>query len=398
MPLEATITAAQAVQRPWDAAVVGAGPAGALAARELARRGASVVLIDKSRFPRWKVCGCCLNGAALAILEQAGLRELPGRLGARRLDRWRLCTRAGQAVCPLPDGVALSREAFDAALIEEAIAAGAEFLPETTARMPALSQDGPALTITSAQFRLDSTLRSRVVIAADGLAGRLLDSQSHFATTIAPRARLGAGTILESGPSFFEDGVIYMISGRGGYVGLVRLEDGRLDVAAAFDKRHTRASGEPGAAATQILRDARVPLPRDLSEAVWRGTPALTRRRASVATAGVLVVGDAAGYIEPFTGEGMAWAMQSALAVAPLAAEAVAGWSPDLAARWTRQHRLLLGRRQRSCRRLGILLRSPLLTNVAVRLLIHAPWLAAPLMRSINAPPRDGVTQGLLFK
>ena len=56
----------------FDALVIGAGPAGAVAARELARRGASVLLVDKSRFPRPKVCGCCVNGAAVGTLKRHG--------------------------------------------------------------------------------------------------------------------------------------------------------------------------------------------------------------------------------------------------------------------------------------------------------------------------------------
>src|SRR5262245_23559213 len=58
-----TVGWAEAVRVVWDVAVVGAGPAGSLAARELARRGASVLLVDRSPFPRPKVCGSCLNAA-----------------------------------------------------------------------------------------------------------------------------------------------------------------------------------------------------------------------------------------------------------------------------------------------------------------------------------------------
>jgi flavin-dependent dehydrogenase len=385
-----TMSLAEAARREWDMLVVGAGPAGALAAREVARRGASVLLVDKSPFPRWKVCGCCLNGAALAALDQAGLSELPQRLGARPLVRWRLCTHAGQAVCPLPTGLSLSREAFDAALVEEAIAAGANFLSETSAELTESGSAGneTALNIILAQASQHVSLRSSILIAADGLSGRLLDGRPEFKTSIARNARLGAGTILNDGPDFFDDGTIFMTSGRGGYVGLVRLEDGRLDVAAAFDRDHVRDAGGPAAAAAKILEEANVPIPPGMWDATWRGTPALTRRRACVASERIFVIGDAAGYIEPFTGEGIAWALQSAIAVAPLAISAADSWSPDFASRWTKLHRNLVGTRQRSCRWLGTLLKSPLLTNTLVRLLAHLPWLAAPMVRAINAPAR----------
>ena len=60
----------------WDVVVVGAGPAGSMAALEIARRGPSVLLVDKARFPRYRVCGCCLNGRALSLLGSAGLGGL----------------------------------------------------------------------------------------------------------------------------------------------------------------------------------------------------------------------------------------------------------------------------------------------------------------------------------
>src|SRR5262249_26661731 len=66
--VSATLTLEEAARRSWHALVVGAGPAGATAARELARRGLDVLLVDRAAFPRWKVCGCCLNGNALATL------------------------------------------------------------------------------------------------------------------------------------------------------------------------------------------------------------------------------------------------------------------------------------------------------------------------------------------
>lgn len=81
----ATLEVGEAGRRIWDAIVVGAGPAGALAARELARWHCSVLLVDKAVFPRSKVCGCCLNGRALAVLREADLGHLPATLGAVQL-------------------------------------------------------------------------------------------------------------------------------------------------------------------------------------------------------------------------------------------------------------------------------------------------------------------------
>ena len=75
----------EAAVRTWDVLVAGAGPAGATVARQLAQRGASVLMVDRALHPRRKVCGGCLNRASLSALEKAGLGGIAMRLGARPL-------------------------------------------------------------------------------------------------------------------------------------------------------------------------------------------------------------------------------------------------------------------------------------------------------------------------
>src|SRR5262249_29622163 len=133
MSVAPTLAPGDAAQRLWDVIVVGAGPAGALAARELARRGLAVLLVDQASFPRGKGCGCCLSLRTLSRLASVGLGDLPVRLGAVPLHEFCVAAAGRRAVVPLPGGAALSREALDAALVEAAAAAGASFLPETLA-------------------------------------------------------------------------------------------------------------------------------------------------------------------------------------------------------------------------------------------------------------------------
>src|SRR5260221_4741199 len=116
MTIAATLELAEAGERLWDAVVIGAGPAGAVAARELACRGVGVLLVDRGSFPRWKVCGACLNGAALATLEAGGLGQQVRQLGAIPLSRMRMAVSGQSVEVPLAGHVALSRQAFDAAL------------------------------------------------------------------------------------------------------------------------------------------------------------------------------------------------------------------------------------------------------------------------------------------
>lgn len=395
--IAATINLEEAARRTWDAVVVGAGPAGALAAHELARHGCAVLLVDRAAFPRWKVCGCCLNGHALATLQAADLGQLVSRNGAVPLEGIRLATTGGAADLPLSGGVSLSRETFDAALVAAAVAAGAAFLPRTQAAL----DRGSCREVRQLELRQENHIEqaaARVVIAADGLGGKLAMRGGVRDVAVAPGARIGAGVVAAEGPAFYAPGTIYMACGRHGYLGLVRLEDGRLDLAAAFDPYWVRERGGPGRAASELLAEVSWPAVPRLAELGWRGTPALTRRARRVAAERLFLIGDAAGYIEPFTGEGMAWALASARAMAPLAARAAECWHPVYVRQWSESYRRLIGQRQLICRLIAAALRSPRLTRTLVRLLACAPALAAPVVRylgerKIHAAPGEGLSR-----
>src|SRR5262249_42416662 len=158
---------AEAAACPWDDVVVGAGPAGAIATHELARWGLRVLLIDKAVFPRWKVCGCCLNGRALALLKAAGMDGLVNRLGAVPLRRMWLAARGRQACLSLPESVALSREVFDAALVTAAVSAGAAFLPATLGTLGPVTAQKRRVFLRQGGRRVE--IAARLVLAADGL-------------------------------------------------------------------------------------------------------------------------------------------------------------------------------------------------------------------------------------
>ncbi|MFO0926387.1 MAG: FAD-dependent monooxygenase [Gemmataceae bacterium] len=383
MTLAATLTPEMAAGRRWPVVVVGAGPAGSTAAAELARRGVAVLLVDQATFPRAKVCGCCLNRRALTALAAAGLDDVPDRLGAVPLATTQIGCGGRTARLRLPSGRAVSREAFDAALIEAAVARGADFLPATRATLldgdptaeRRLLLRGPAGEVETA---------AAVVLAADGLAGTLRARQGPPPRPVAG-SRIGAGTTVDRHP-FYEPGVIYLACGDGGYVGLVVVEDGRLDVAAAFAAEAVRAVGGAGLLAARLLDRAGWPTPAGLAATTWRGTPALTRRADHVAGARLFALGDATGYVEPFTGEGMAWAISSAVALAPLAAAGAVSWQARLADAWRQRHRAIVTRRQRTCHAAAALLRHPRLAAVLIGLLGWLPALSVPVVRHLNRP------------
>jgi flavin-dependent dehydrogenase len=353
-----------------------------MAAHELARRGASVLLVDRATFPRWKVCGCCLNGRALATLRDAGLGDLPAGHGAVPLGAIEVAARGRSARLPLGHNLALSRDAFDASLVRAAVRAGAEFLPQTHAELAAPERDGRPVRLR--REGVTACVRARVVLAADGLGGKLLARSGMGGAPAAPGARIGAGVVASGGPGFYRPGTIYMACGARGYLGLVRLEDGRLDLAAALDVAWVRASGGPGPAAAALLGEVGWPVVPDLAALGWRGTPALTRQARRLAADRLFVVGDAAGYVEPFTGEGIAWALAAGRAVAPLAARAARRWQPSLVREWEAAYRCVVVQRQYACRAAAAVLRHPLLARALIHLLARAPALARPFVRHLD--------------
>ena len=115
-----------------------------------------------------------------------------------------------------------------------------------------------------------------------------------------------------------------------------------------------------------------------------RGTPLLTRRATRCAARRLLVLGDAAGYVEPFTGEGIAWALHSALLATPLARAACTDWREELATDWACILRRKVIRNQWTCQLLARLLRSPALAGLSLEVCRWLPVVPRRIMSQIG--------------
>ncbi len=372
----------------WDVVVVGAGIAGATIAQLLAGHGCAVLLVEKKAFPRYKVCGCCLNLRSLRYLEALGLTDRLDRLGAPLLDSVALHAGGYSAQVDLPGGRALSRSQLDSILVEAACSAGADWLPETvatldrdvdpTGRSVHLTRDGETVSV-----------RARLVIAADGLGGSLFESGSGLGAMIAPSSRIGLGALASESHNRLPAGIIQMYCGKQGYVGAVVVEGGAVDLAASVQREALRESGGPAACIATIFDEAGQKPPVILEELGWRGTPPLTRRSRGIHAERLVVLGDAAGYIEPFTGEGMAWAFESAFQLkAHLEGREVAAWGEGVQS-WARACNNGRGNRHLWCRSISAGLRQPALTSMAVRLLARVPSLCQPVVSGLNRIARS---------
>ena len=381
----------RAVGQPWDAIVIGAGPAGALSATLLAREGLSVLLVERRAFPRRKVCGGCLNAQALAALARAGLDNRVRALGATGVHALRLHQHARTAVIRLPPGLAVSRHALDAALASAAEEAGCVFLAETAA-LVVPEGDEPwregwrrvSLRRPDGQSVMAS---ARAIVVADGLSHSSLGECPSFHSRVSRAARVGVGGEAGPGTIALEPGSITMAVGRRGYVGAVEVEGGRINIAAAIDPAFLKARGTASSAVRAIFAEAGIRASASLDRIDWMGTIPLTRRLSRPAARGVFVLGDAAGYVEPFTGEGMAWAFAGAEAVVPFVTRACGSPGAALDREWTRALEHTLGRDQRWCRLVASGLRQPALVTMLVALLRRHPGFAAPVLARFS--PRN---------
>ena len=378
-----TLTIADAGREMWDLVVVGAGLSGSIAAREAARRGSRVLLVEKADFPRRKVCGCFLNANALASLEQLHLTSLLVDSHAPSVRGVYLSAGRRQAYLPLPAGAALSRTRLDAQLAREAAAAGASVLLRTEAHLVGVDSD--LCTLRLIQGEAEVEVVSRIVVAADGLAGRLARETQDCVQSINPRSRIGVSAAMARPPEGYQPGTIQMVVGREGYIGALQVEDGHVELAAALDPAAVKRWG-PGETVQRILQPSPLPKLHGVCELDWQGTTPLSRRTTPPAGRRIFFVGDAAGYIEPFTGEGMAWAIASGAAVAGIAHHAAQRYSDDLPRRWVAMRERLLRGRMRVCQLVTQSLRYQCLTEWNVALLSHVPFLATPVIRWLNRP------------
>ncbi len=308
-----------------DVLIAGAGPAGSAVACHLARAGLRVSLLDRAAFPRDKICSEYLSPEAVRLLDQLGVVEDLERAGAMPLHGTRVFGPRGShltgrfsqaAVRPYREtGLSLPRTLLDHRLVQAAVAAGAEL--RESALVEDLLYEGGA--VAGAVIReaggQRTTLRARLVIGADGLrsvvARRLAGGARHASARPARMAFVahvaGVGGL---------DGFAEMHVGEAGYVGLNRIGPDLANVALVVPQPRARSAG---GRVEEFFFHALEQVPgvrgrvdrRRLARRVLVTGPFATWSRPVTAN-GALLVGDAAEFFDPFTGEGIATALRSA--------------------------------------------------------------------------------------
>lgn len=381
-------TTADIADELWDILVIGAGPAGSFAARELAQRGMRTLLVESKSFPREKVCGGCINGRALAILSSAGLGTLCEDLGGVRLSSVEIHTGNQKLHIALPIGVAVSRGALDSAMVQQAVAEGVVFLPETKATVTSLTDSDSRHVLLKRQAHKSITVRTKMVLACDGLNHSSLRKLPEFESRISPRARIGVGGMVPADTFSCLKGQITMAVGRGGYVGITHVENNQLNIAAAIDAKLIHERGIAGAV-LYLLKNTGLTPTKPIPANSFHGTPQLTRHTPNLAGERLFLLGDSAGYVEPFSGEGMAMAWTAAKQVIPIATQAATNWDPQFICQWNREYRRAVAKRQTICRAITSLARYPWAVRATLGVLRACPQLSVPIVNRINKTPLD---------
>ena len=331
----------------YDVAIIGAGPAGSACASFCAQAGWRTLLLEKARFPRDKVCGDCINPACWPVLERLGAADRVRAQPHSQLAEVAFVSPRGRTVrLPLAASdqgeIAIPRRLFDAVLLERARELGATVHEET------------ALTALERGWRLHTTqgeFAARYLVAADGRNSTVARLLGLLPATA--RDRIGVQAHLPAPSEYRQRVAMHFLPF--GYCGINDVGNETLNL--CLVARPERLPDLKAWAADRFT------IPADQT---WRTITPMSRPAIAPAQDRLLVIGDAARLVEPFTGEGIYYALASGeLAARHLLAGDVPGFAPAHAS----------------------LYRGRMWVNHLARAAVLRPWLADGILEVANLFP-----------
>ena len=290
----------------FDVAIVGAGPAGSSCAAFCALGGLQALVLEREKFPREKVCGDCLNPSCWAVLRRLGIADRARQLPHAILNTVEFIAIGGQKVIvdiasSQENLIAMKRSLFDALLMSRARDLGVQIHEETTVTALTAVANGADWQIETTQGR---TFAARALVGADGRNSTVARLCNLLPRPARERVALQAHIPLPAG---FGGRVVLQFL-REGYSGQAPVNDGELNLCLV--------SKPSNISALRRWAERCFTLQPDHS---WHTITPLTRVALSPAHDRLFMVGDAARVVEPFTGEGIYYALRSG----ELAAEAI---------------------------------------------------------------------------
>ncbi len=312
-----------------DVIVVGGGPAGSVTAALLAKRGLHVLVVEKSLQTARRICGEYLSPKAVHDLARLGLLDRALKAGGLRILGMRIVSPGGIEVdhsfAPASHALSVPRPRFDQALLQYATECGARLLRGIL--VTRLKTDDGGADVHVVFNGRQGVLRADMVIGADGRFSVVARS---LGLTVAER-RAGRGVVhgwLKPEQSFGDRAEMHLFED-GSYLGVNPLSDGTVNLSWVSDDEVVGriALRREGKLALQDRLHRRSELGRRFERASWVGDvryllPLAVDRRGSAGDRAILV-GDAAGFVDPLTGEGMHLAIVSAQQAAECAVQAL---------------------------------------------------------------------------
>jgi menaquinone-9 beta-reductase len=319
-----------------DALVIGGGPAGSAAAVTLARAGARVRLIDRAVFPRHKLCGDTLNPGALSILDRLGVGD-DVRACSLPITGMTVTGPGAEVSADYPDGLrgmSVTRRCLDQLLLNAAADAGACVETGVGVSEPVLDND--RVVGVRLAGRGGEVWRAPIVIAADGRGSRLAAGVNLSSYASTPR-RWAFGAYFSNVTRMSARGEMHIR--RGAYIGVAPLPGGLTNVSVVLDGPSPAKAGHYRKADQQmivrraltadaVLRD-RFAVATQVSPVTVLGPLAVNARAAGCS--GLLLAGDAAGFVDPMTGDGLRFALRGGELAAHAALDELASGRPAYA-------------------------------------------------------------------
>jgi 2-polyprenyl-6-methoxyphenol hydroxylase-like FAD-dependent oxidoreductase len=342
------------------ATIIGAGPAGSLAALLLARGGWTVTLIEQHRFPRDKVCGECLSALGIEVLERAGLIDVMQQHHPVLLHRAVFASADGREMTvALPRPMwGLSRRVLDQTLLDAAIAAGAHVMQP--ARCERVEVDPVRVTVRGLEDNALTKVQPGVLLLADGKGAFALEKP-------ALTGDLGVKAHFRDVDDAADTISLFGLDGH--YIGLAPIEGGLWNLAMSVPAAKVKDfDGDTNRLLEQVMREneglrRRFRAAKRVGEVLTSPLP-----RFGVARfwpRGIIPIGNAAAALEPIGGEGMGLALRSAEIVAE---ELLARGRNYDGAKLRARMRKLWDRRRAACRAGGMLLSRPRIAKLVTRI------------------------------